>query len=390
MTKLLIKAFIKNYNDINNESIRQKYGILGSFVGIILNIILFLFKLVIGIILNSVAITADSFNNLSDSASSIITLIGFKMANKPPDKEHPFGHGRIEYISALIISFIIMYLGFQFLTSSIKKIFNPEPVAFNISSILILFATIIAKIWLSIFNKYIGTKINSKSLIATSKDSINDVIVTSTTIASVFITKFFNIVVDGWFGSFVACILIYSGFSIAKDTVSSLLGESTDPKLAKKIKEKVLKYEGVLGVHDLLVHNYGPNKSMASIHVEVPHCVDIGISHEIIDKIEKDVFNELGVFLVIHMDPIDIDDERISKISDEVNKCIKQYSDEIEVHDFRIVDGINNINIIFDIVLPYEYTLKKQNSILNDIKTKISILDKKYTCVINVEKSYER
>lgn len=388
MTKFLIKIFIKDYNNTNNSHIREKYGLLGSFVGIISNIILFLLKFIIGILLNSVAITADSFNNLSDSASSVITLIGFKMANRPPDKEHPFGHGRIEYISGLIVSFMIMYLGFQFLKSSVKKIFIPEEITFDIISILILVATVFMKLWLSAFNKYLGNKINSKPLIATAKDSINDAIVTITAIISIFITKFTEVTVDGWFGSFVAIILIYSGFSIAKDTLSPLIGESTDPTISKQIKERILKYNGVLGVHDLIIHNYGPNKSMASIHVEVPHHIDIRISHEIIDKIEHDISNELGIFLVIHMDPVDTNDERIKKISAEINKCIKKYGDKVDVHDFRIVDGINNINVIFDAMIPYDYNSEKQNNLLTDIKNTISLLDKKYTCVINIEKNY--
>lgn len=390
MTRLLIKMFIKNPENISDTKIRENYGILGSIVGIVSNILLFIVKFIIGILLNSVAITADSFNNLSDSASSIITFLGFKMANKPADKEHPFGHGRMEYISALIISFIIVLLGFEFFKSSIAKIFNPEPIVFKWISVIILFLTVAVKIWQSLFNRYIGKKINSQSLIATATDSMNDVIVTITTIISIFISHYAKINVDGFFGVFVASVLIYSGISLAKDTLSPLLGESTDPELAKKIKEMVLSYEGVLGVHDLLVHNYGPNSSMASIHVEVPYNVDINISHEIIDKIEREVAKKLGIFIVIHMDPVDIHDERLKRISETVKSCIKKFGDNFDVHDFRIVDGLNNINVIFDIVVPHGYNKGLQNNMLKDIRDAVLNLDTKYTCVINVENAFEQ
>lgn len=389
MTKILIKLFIKNSDDINNPKIREKYGILGSIVGIVSNILLFIIKFIIGIILNSVAISADSFNNLSDSASSIITFVGFKMGNKPADAEHPFGHGRMEYISGLLVSFIIIMIGFEFFKSSVTKIFNPEEVVFNIVSVIILCITALIKVWQGMFNKTIGKKINSKSLIATATDSMNDVLVTCAAIISIFISHFTKFYVDGWFGAFVAVILMYSGFKIAKEILSPLIGEYIDPELSSQIKQMVLSYDGILGVHDLLVHNYGPNRSMASIHAEVPHDVDINISHEIIDRIEREVSKNLGIFLVIHMDPVNINDKRVMDISNKVKLILNDFGLGYSAHDFRIVDGINDINIIFDMVIPHKCSNEEQNKALNYVKDAITKIDKRYNCVINVEKSFE-
>lgn len=390
MTSFLIKLFIKDYENIGNSKVRENYGLLGSFVGIFSNTLLFAVKIIIGTLLNSIAITADSFNNLSDSASSVITLIGFKMGNKPADDEHPYGHGRMEYISALAVSFIILLLGFEFFKTSVEKILNPDDITFRWISVLILFLTVIVKVWQGLFNKSLGKKINSQSLIATGADSMNDVVVTSATILSLFISKFTGLAVDGWFGVLVALFLMYSGFSLARETLSPLIGEATDSELAEKIKKIVLEYDGVLGTHDLMVHNYGPNKSLASIHVEVPYDVDINVSHEIIDKIEKDVLKRTGIFLVIHMDPVDTKDERLSAISRTIKEYLSGLDEYFDAHDFRIVDGINNINIIFDLVVLYKCCPEKQSAVLDEVKKRIRSLDERYTCVINIDKSYQK
>ena len=388
MTTLLIKLFIKDYKNIKDENIRKKYGELGSFVGIGSNIVLFIIKFLIGVFINSVAIMADSFNNLSDSLSSIITLIGFKLGAKPADEEHPFGHGRMEYISGLIVSFIIMLIGFEFLKTSFFKIINPESISFSYLTIFILLITVMVKIWQAFFNKKIGILINSHSLIATATDSRNDVIVTSVTILSLVIFKMFGINLDGYLGLFVALFLMYSGFNLAKETLSPLLGEAIDNELAEKIKSIALSYDEVIGVHDILVHNYGPNKSMASLHVEVPNNIDINISHETIDLIEKRVQEELNIFLTIHMDPINIDDKRINTIVDTIKNVLNQYDEDLHTHDHRLIDGKNNINFIFDLVIPYNFSKEKETKLIKDIKNSVSNLDKRYKCIINIEKSF--
>lgn len=388
MTHLLIRLFIKDYKNIKDENIRKKYGELGSFVGIFSNVMLFIIKFLVGVFINSVAIMADSFNNLSDSLSSIITLIGFKLGAKPADEEHPFGHGRMEYISGLVVSFIIMLIGFQFLRTSFLKIINPETISFSYVTIFILLITVIIKIWQAFFNIKIGKLINSYSLIATATDSRNDVIVTSVTILSLIIFKFFNLNLDGYFGIIVAIFLMYSGFNLAKETLSPLLGEAIDNELAEKIKSIALSYNGVIGVHDILVHNYGPNKSIASLHVEVPSNVDINKSHEIIDLIEKQIQEELNIFLTIHMDPVNVDDERIQTIVNTIRNVFKNYDEELDTHDHRLVDGENRINFIFDLVIPYNFSKEKEKHLISDIKNSIKNIDNRYKCIINIEKSF--
>lgn len=388
MTNILIKLFIKDYKNIKDENIRRKYGELGSFVGISSNIVLFIIKILVGTFIGSVAIMADSFNNLSDSLSSIITLVGFKLGAKPADEEHPFGHGRMEYISGLIVSFIIMLIGFEFLRTSFFKVINPENISFSYATIFILLITVLIKVWQAFFNKKIGTLINSHSLIATATDSRNDVIVTSVTILSLIIFKFFSINLDGYFGIIVSIFLMYSGFTLARETLSPLLGEAVDNELAEKIKSIALSYEGIIGVHDILVHNYGPNKSIASLHVEVPSDVNINKSHEIIDLIEKHIQKELNIFLTIHMDPVNINDDRIQPILNTIKDVFKKYNDELDTHDHRLVDGENRINFIFDLVIPYNFSKEKEINLISDIKSSVSKLDERYKCIINIEKSF--
>ena len=388
MTNLLIKLFIKDYKNIKDENVRKKYGELGSFIGISSNVALFIIKFLVGLVINSVAIMADSFNNLSDSLSSIITLVGFKLGAKPADEEHPFGHGRMEYISGLVVSFIIMLIGFEFLRTSFFKILAPENISFSYVTIFILLITVLIKIWQAFFNKKIGKLINSHSLIATATDSRNDVIVTSVTILSLIIFKIFNINLDGYFGIIVALFLIYSGFNLARETLSPLLGEAIDSELAERIKSIALSYDNVIGVHDILVHNYGPNKSIASLHVEVPSNVDINKSHEIIDLIEKQIQDELNIFLTIHMDPVNVNDERIQTIVSTIQNVFKNYDEELDTHDHRIVDGENIINFIFDLVIPYNFSKEKEKSLISDIKANVKALDSRYKCIINIEKSF--
>lgn len=388
MTQFLIKTFVKDYQNTNNKDVRHRYGILGSIVGIVCNLILFIVKILIGMVLKSVSVTADAFNNLSDSGSAIVTLIGFKLSSKPADVNHPFGHGRFEYISGFIVAFIIMLVGIEFLKTSVDKIINPQDLNFNIISIIILLISIIVKLWLSIFNKDLGKRINSTAMEATSMDSLGDVLATSATIISVLVFAITKVNIDGYIGVLVAFIVLYAGFKIAKDTLEPLIGVGIDPKIAQSIHNKVMSYEGILGMHDLIVHNYGPGKSMASLHAEVPSNVDIETSHEIIDKIEREVLQELGVFLVIHMDPVAVNNEKTLAIRTSIENIVKALDNNLTLHDFRIVDGKNQINIIFDLVVPRSYTKNQKQNIEEQIKNLAKVVDNKYNCVICVENDF--
>lgn len=388
MTDLLVKLFVKNHEQTDCISVRTSYGILASFVGILCNIVLFAVKLTIGLILKSISVTADAFNNLSDAGSSIISLVGVKMAGKPADADHPFGHGRIEYIAALIVAFIVIQVGFTFFTDSIKKITNPKEISFQLTSVIILILSIGIKLWLGAFNRKLGKRIKSKVMLATAADAWGDVITTSVTILSILIFRFTGWNVDGFVGILVACIVMWAGFGIAKDTLEPLIGAAPDPELCRLITKRVESYNGIAGSHDLIVHNYGPGRSMASIHAEVPKDADIEEIHETIDRIEREVSKELGIFLVIHMDPIETNDERILRLKAQVEQVIREVDENLTLHDFRLVEGKNQINLIFDLVVPYEYDQEKQDELHLLLVQRISDLDKRYQCVITIEKSY--
>ncbi|MFI3230270.1 MAG: cation diffusion facilitator family transporter [bacterium] len=304
MTKFLIKFFIKDYTNIKEDSVREQYGILGSIVGIISNIILFLIKLVTGNFINSIAIIADSFNNLLDSIASVISLIGFKLSSKPADKEHPFGHGRIEYICSFLVSIFIIGIGLEFLKDSFKNIFEPKELNFNLYTTMLLGVTILVKIWLSVFNKKLGEIIKSNSLIATSLDAKNDVIITSISMLAIIIFRITGINLDGQFGLVVSIFLIISGVNLSKEMISPLLGEAVDSEIIDEIKEIVLKYREIRGVHDIQVHNYGANKNIGSLHVEIMGNMCIKEAHDIVDELENKIYEKIGINVTIHIDPV--------------------------------------------------------------------------------------
>lgn len=384
MTNILIKMFIKDYRNVDNLNVRFKYGSLSGKVGIICNIILFIGKLIAGLITASIAILADAFNNLSDAISSIVTLIGFKIAGKPADDNHPFGHGRTEYISGLIISMVIIMMGIEFIKTSVEKIISPESTEFNVISIIILFGSILIKLWLSIFNRNIGNKINSSTIKAISKDSFADVAATSVVLIGAVISYTTNFHIDGYMGIIVALFIIYTGVTTAKETLGPLLGQAPDKEFISKIKEKVLSYENITGVHDLIVHNYGVGKSLVSLHVEVPCDMDILKIHEIIDTIERDVKKDLGCEIVIHMDPIATDDEYINSLKTKIEKVILSIDKRLKIHDFRIVIADSFTNIIFDLEVPYKFGIKNEN-LVNLVSKKISELNSSYRSVINID-----
>lgn len=388
MTEFLVKHFVKDYEHTEKVSVRTAYGVLASMVGIFCNVFLFAVKFVIGLIVHSVSVTADAFNNLSDAGSSIICFVGVKIASKPADKEHPFGHGRMEYIAALIVSFLVMEVGFTFLKDSFGKIKSPEILNFQLMSVVILVLSIGVKLWLGLFNRKLGEKIDSKVMMAAFTDSMGDVLTTTVTIVSLLVFQITGVNIDGFVGIGVALVVMWAGFGIAKDTLEPLLGEAVDPEEYQKIKKFVEGYDGVVGSHDLIVHNYGPNRSMASIHAEVPNNVNIETSHEVIDRIERDAVENLGIFLVVHMDPIEIEDEHVLLIRNRANQAIAEIDDSCTIHDFRVVDGQKQINLIFDLVVPREYDKEKQNEIERTLCEKMKEQDERYEFVITVEHSF--
>ena len=388
MTEFLIRHFIKDYKDVEKISVRTAYGVLASIVGIFCNVFLFAVKFAVGLILHSVSVTADAFNNLSDAGSSIISFVGVKMAEKPADKDHPFGHGRIEYIAALVVSFLVLEVGFTFLKDSFGKILHPETMNFQIVSVVILILSIAVKLWLGLFNRKLGEKIDSKVMMAVFTDSMGDVITTAATILSLIFFAVTDINIDGIVGVGVALVVMWAGVGIAKDTLEPLIGQAIDPEVYEKIKHFVEKYDGIEGTHDLIVHNYGPGRSMASIHAEVPNDVDIEQSHEIIDRIERDAAKELGIFLVIHMDPVEMKDKRVLKIRDKTVQLLHDLDPACTIHDFRMVHGEYQTNLIFDMVVPIDYDEKKKSDLSLQLMEKIKEVDPRYECVITVESDY--
>ena len=388
MTEFLVRHFVKDYENTSKVSVRTSYGVLASVTGIFCNILLFAAKWLIGYLLHSISVMADAFNNLSDAGSSIISLIGVKMAGKPADKEHPFGHGRIEYIAALIVAFLVMEVGFTFFKSAIAKIREPEELYFQAVSMLILFLSVAVKLWMGVFNKNLGKRINSQVMMATAADSMGDVITTGATIASVLFFYFTGINIDGYVGLGVSLVVMWAGIGIAKDTLEPLIGAPVDPQIYKQISDFVEKYDGILGSHDLIVHNYGPGRSMASIHAEVPNDVNIETSHEIIDRVEREALEQLGIMLVIHMDPVETKDKHVLEAKEKVEKVLRAMDPKLSIHDFRMVPGTDQINLIFDLVVPFEYDQKKQDHIRSAIMGVLQIVDPRYQCVITVERSY--
>lgn len=389
MTEFLVNKFIKDSANIESTEVRTRYGMLASVVGIFCNVLLFSVKLAIGLILSSLAVTADAFNNLSDAASSIISFVGVKMAGKPADAEHPFGHGRIEYIAALIVSFLVIEVGFTFFKSSISKIMHPEEITFDPVPFIILILSILVKLWMAFFNNKLGKRIDSKVMLATAADSLGDVITTSATVISIVICHFTSINVDAITGLIVSGIVIWSGVSIAKDTLEPLIGQRVPSELYQKITDMVESYEGIVGAHDLIVHNYGPNRSMATIHAEVPNDVSIEASHEIIDRIERDAKKELNILLVIHMDPVEMRDEEVLELRDKTSHIVHALDPELHFHDFRVLKENEQKNLIFDLVVPDSYTEKDANRVMHQLIALLHEMEKNVDCIITLDRSFE-
>lgn len=387
MTAFLIRLFVRNSDDPTNSQVRESYGKLAGVVGIASNLLLFLLKLFVGVFTGSIAIMADAMNNLSDCASSVITLVGFKLAGMPADEQHPYGHARIEYISGLVVSFLILLIGFEFFISSVRKILHPEPVAFGLNVVVILLISIAVKLWQGLFNRKIGARIDSAALKATATDSINDVVTTTAVLLGAVLAHFTALNLDGWMGMLVAVFILVSGFQLVNETVSPLLGMPPSDTLVRQIEEKIFSYDSVLGLHDLIVHNYGPGRRFASVHVEVPASQDILASHDIIDNIERDFKLEMNIDLVIHLDPIITDDERLSGYRSYIEAAVQEIDPVLSIHDFRMVEGKTHTNLIFDIVVPPRFHLN-DSALRELVGRKASQLDGTCYCVITVDRSY--
>ncbi|MBO5360169.1 MAG: cation transporter [Clostridia bacterium] len=387
MTDLLIRLFIKNKDDINDVKVRTAYGTLSGSVGIVVNILLSLAKLIIGSITHSITITGDALNNLSDAGSSTISLLGFRIASKPADKEHPYGHGRIEYICGLGVSVIIMFMGFELIKSSIGKIIEPQAPEFNYAAIIVLVLSIFGKLWLALFNRKIGKAISSDTVDAVVKDSLSDMAATAVSIISLVLSRYFDIPFDGIFGVVVSLFVIWAGIGVFRATTASLLGQPPEESTVKMLEEKIMSYDGVFGVHDLIVHDYGPGRCFVTAHAEVPSTADIMESHDLMDVIEQEIRNDTGYIITLHMDPIVMDDEKTNAAREMVSEIVKEIDSSLSIHDFRMVSGPHHTNLIFDVVLPFSCKIDSSD-VIDMINKKLSALANNYYAVVTVDRNY--
>ncbi|MBD5103068.1 MAG: cation transporter [Subdoligranulum sp.] len=390
MTDFLVKHFIKNSGDVHDPAVRAAYGKLAGIVGIVCNLFLCAAKITAGVLSGSVSITADAVNNLSDASSSIITLVGFRLSAKPADEEHPYGHARIEYLAGLAVSVMILVIGVELARSGIGRILHPTPVTFSAVSAAVLLLSVGVKLWMAAFNRGLGKRIGSAALEATAMDSRNDVISTAAVLAACVIAHFTHWTLDGWMGLAVACFILWSGIGILKDTLNPLLGEAPDEALTAYIGKKVMSYEGVLGTHDLMVHDYGPGRRFASVHVEMAAEEDVMRSHEIIDNIERDFLQNDHISLVIHFDPIRTGDEAVGTHREWVRGLVQSISPELTIHDFRIVEGKTYTNLIFDTVAPHGFALSdaELRSRIQQLVTQGRDDGMRYYAVVTIDHSY--
>lgn len=387
ISNLLIRFFVKDSESVNKKEVRTAYGKLSGGVGIASNLVLFAAKLIVGTLSGSVSITADAVNNLSDASSSIMSILGFKLASKPADADHPYGHARYEYLTGLMVALFIMLIGIELLKSSVGKIIEPTAVSFSWISIVILALTVVVKLWLSLFNIKIGKRINSKTLIATAADSRNDVIATSAVIISMIVSHYTSLELDGYVGTAVALFILYSGFGLVRDTLDPILGRAPDAELVKEIRDKIMSYPGVLGTHDLMVHDYGPGCQFASVHVEVAAEGDVIEMHDIIDNIEREISTLYNLHLVIHMDPIVTADDTIGEIRHRLADEVAKIYEELSIHDLRVVVGPTHTNLVFDCVVPHGFKMSNKE-LREKISAAAKAIDEKYICVVTVESSF--
>ena len=387
MTNFLIKHFIPNASDVKSPAVRQRYGVVSGVVGILCNALLCTAKIAAGLLTGAVSIVADGINNLSDGGSCVVSLLGFKMAGKPADDKHPFGHGRIEYVAGLIVSLIIVLMGVELAKTSLDKIFHPEEISFSWITPAVLGISILVKLWMCFFNRKMGDKIDSAVLRATAMDSLSDVAATSAVLAGFVIGYWARVNLDGYLGVLVALFILYTGVSTAKGTLDLLLGEAPDPEFVKQIQQEVLSYPEIIGVHDLIVHNYGPGHSVVSLHAEVPCDVDILKIHDTIDNAERDLKKKFDCEVVIHMDPIITDDKETNEIHQKLSSIVRLLDSRVTIHDFRMVKGPTHTNLIFDIVVPHQFRLT-DDQVVESLRQAVKALDARYEIVVNVDKAY--
>ena len=385
MTDLILRIFVRDHKNTEDPAVRDKCGRVAGAVGIVTNFLLFLMKIIVGTVFHSVSVTADAVNNLTDSGSSVVTLIGFKMASKPADEKHPFGHARIEYLSGVIVSFIVIFLGLQLGMSSIEKILTPEENALTPVALVVLVISILAKLWQCLFYRKVGRMIKSESVEATSKDSRNDVIATSVVLLGAVITMLTGVNLDGYMGAAVALFIVFSGVQLTISTADPLLGQAPEGELVQTITEKMLSYPGIIGMHDLAVHNYGVGRCFASAHCEVDAKNDILVSHDLIDNIERDFSRDLGIHMVIHLDPVIVGDARTDALHCKVQSLVTALYPTVTIHDFRVIWGVTHSNIVFDAAVPF--AVKDSDTVINQkLEAEIQKLDPDYRTVVTIDR----
>lgn len=385
MTDLILRIFVRDHKNTEDPAVRDKCGRVAGAVGIVTNFLLFLMKIIVGTAFHSVSVTADAVNNLTDSGSSVVTLIGFKMASKPADEKHPFGHARIEYLSGVIVSFIVIFLGLQLGMSSIEKILTPEENALTPVALVVLVISILAKLWQCLFYRKVGRMIKSESVEATSKDSRNDVIATSVVLLGAVITMLTGVNLDGYMGAAVALFIVFSGVQLTISTADPLLGQAPEGELVQTITEKMLSYPGIIGMHDLAVHNYGVGRCFASAHCEVDAKNDILVSHDLIDNIERDFSRDLGIHMVIHLDPVIVGDARTDALHRKVQSLVTALYPTVTIHDFRVIWGVTHSNIVFDAAVPF--AVKDSDAVITKkLEAEIQKLDPDYRTVVTIDR----
>ena len=387
MTDWLVQRCIRRPEDGSDPAVRQAYGLLSGGVGIVLNLLLSAGKFVAGVLTGSIAVTADAFNNLSDAGSSVVTLVGFRMAAKRADDDHPFGHGRIEYLSGLAVAVAILVVGLELAKSSLEKVLHPVEVAFSWLSVGILCASILVKLWMFFFNRNLSRRIGSAAMMATATDSLSDAAATSAVLLGTLVGHFADLYIDGWVGVLVAVFILRAGWGAAKDTLDPLLGQSPDPELVRGIQETVLGRPEIVGMHDLVVHDYGPGRCMASLHAEVPMDADILVIHDVIDNLERELRRKLGVEVVIHMDPIAVGDPRTDALKAQVTELVRRIDPDMTIHDFRMTAGPEHTNLIFDMAVPYHCRLEDEQ-VQEAIGAAVKALPGNYYTVVSVDHVY--
>ena len=385
MIRLLSRLFIKDHHRVELPSVRHAYGVMMSIIGIVANLALSILKLIFGTISGSIAVTADAMNNFSDAGSQIISLISFKMSAKPADRDHPFGHARIEYVASMIVSFLVLLVGFELFKESVHKIFNPEPSNFSTAVMIALGISIVVKLWLGLSGRRVARRIGSSVVRATSVDSISDALATSAVLVSAIISRFTDFQTDAYMGVIVSVIIFVSGIKILNETKNSILGAPPSPEIVESIAGIAGEYEQIIGIHDMVVHSYGTGKTIASLHAEVDGAQDVYLIHDIIDTVERRLYDELGVRATIHMDPIVTNDERVSELSSLALEVSKTVDTRISIHDFRFVEGVTHSNLIFDITVPFEVKMT-DGEICDEIERRIKQINGSYFTVITVDR----